>query len=210
MDYITTLQCSQCPCSLYNVQPPALVEINAVILKWREGKSPKYPSFSSFPEMSASFSYSQQMPLVNPSQVTICAVSEMIPSIQPILLNNICYLTKVIWVNSSPWFLLQGLTMDILGNGKNMGPSGDIRKNSGVFQGLPQFVNYQYRYKISSGNTCPRHIRHLVFLDGTWQSMLSPSMKNPVPRHHWHSVLPSELHDTHTTGRGCCMQSKIS
>lgn len=49
----------------------------------------------------------------------------------------------------------------------------------------------------------PAQITQLVFLDGTWQSMLSPRMKKPVPRHHWHSTCPLESQEEQAMGLGC-------
>ena len=48
----------------------------------------------------------------------------------------------------------------------------------------------------------------MVFLDGTSQSMLSPSTKKPVPAHHLHSTFPFELQVSHATGVGCCIEDE--
>ena len=52
--------------------------------------------------------------------------------------------------------------------------------------------------------TFPAQITQLVFLEGTWQSILSPRMKKPVPPHHLHSTCPLELHEEQAIGLGCC------
>lgn len=51
--------------------------------------------------------------------------------------------------------------------------------------------------------TLPEHITQVEFLDGTWQSMLSPRIKKPVAAHHLHSTCPFELQDEQETGLGC-------
>lgn len=51
--------------------------------------------------------------------------------------------------------------------------------------------------------TFPEQITQLEFLEGTWQSMLSPRIKKPVPPHHLHSTCPFELQEVQLIGLGC-------
>lgn len=50
----------------------------------------------------------------------------------------------------------------------------------------------------------PVQITQLVLFEGTWQSILSPRTKKPVPAHHLHSICPFELQEEQATGLGCC------
>lgn len=66
-----------------------------------------------------------------------------------------------------------------------------------------QLSNSLYSLAEGNGRTCPEHITHRVFREGTSQSMESPRMKKPVPLHQAHSWLPLASHDVHFIGRGC-------
>lgn len=65
--------------------------------------------------------------------------------------------------------------------------------------------NNAYVKSSKNKHTFPAHITQVVFLEGTWHSMLSPRIKKPVPPHHLHSTCPFEWQDEQETGIGCCM-----
>lgn len=62
----------------------------------------------------------------------------------------------------------------------------------------------EWYWQIIIRYTFPVHMTQLVLFEGTWQSMLSPRTKKPVPAHHLHSICPFELQEEQATGLGCC------